>query len=98
MFWQLLILLVLLIPLLAVILDSQVGKALAARLEKGGRGRREEQLMEERIRYLEGEVERLSSEVRRLDEESSFLHELLADRPPPEEGGRRTLDAGDDPD
>lgn len=97
MFWQLLIFLVLLIPLLAVILDSQVGKALAARLEEGGGGRREE-LLQERIRYLEGEVERLSSEVQRLDEESSFLHELLADRPPPEEGGRRTLDAGDDPD
>lgn len=97
MFWQLLVLLVLLIPLLAVVLDSQVGKALAARLEEGGAGARND-LLQERIRYLEGEVERLSSEIQRLDEESEFLHKLLAERPPPDEGGGRALESGDDPD
>ena len=30
--------------------------------------------------FLEGEVERLNSELSRLDEESQFLHKLLEDR------------------
>lgn len=91
MFWQLLFLLVLLIPLLAIVLDSQVGKALAARLERTGPGEGDDHLLD-RIRYLEGEVERLTGEVERLDEESRFLHELLAERPPADE---RTLEAGE---
>lgn len=80
MFLQLILVLVVLIPLLAIVLDSQVGRALASRLE--GRG-----IMPptdsgaERIAFLEGEVERLASEVERLDEESRFLHKLLTERP-----------------
>ena len=47
MFLQLILILVVLIPLLAILLDSQVGKALASRLEKGGGGGREEEAVEE---------------------------------------------------
>ncbi len=90
MFWQLLLLLVLLIPLLAIVLDSQVGKALAARLEQRRLGEGDDALLE-RIRYLEGEVERLSSQVERLDEESDFLHDLLAERSSTDD---RTLEPG----
>lgn len=32
---------------------------------------------------LEGDVERLATEVSRLSEESEFLHKLLAERPSP---------------
>ena len=35
MFLQLILVLVVLIPLLAIVLDSQVGRALASRLERG---------------------------------------------------------------
>ncbi len=94
MFWQILFLLVLLIPLLAIILDSQVGKALAARLERRSLGEGDEYLLD-RLQYLEGEVERLTGEVERLDEESRFLHELLAERPPADE---RILEAGENDD
>lgn len=79
MFLQLILILVVLIPLLAIVLDSQVGRALASRLERrsiempGDVG-------SERLAFLEGEVERLASEVQRLDEESEFLHKLLAER------------------
>lgn len=97
MFWQVLFLLVILIPLLAIILDSQVGKALANRLEGPDADGLEEHLGD-RIRYLEGEVERLSSEVERLDEESDFLHQLLAERPPPDERSDRALEAGENDD
>jgi hypothetical protein len=93
MFLQLILVLVLLIPLLAIVLDSQVGRALASRLE--GRTLSEPQdLMAERMAYLEGEVERLTGELGRLGEESQFLHQLLADRQP-EEGA--ALPPGDEP-
>ncbi len=79
MFVQLVIILVLLIPILAIVLDSRVGQALASRLERRGLGSGEE-LEGERLAYLEGEVERLSGELQRLDDESQFLHNLLTER------------------
>jgi cell division protein FtsB len=77
------LLVALMIPLTAVILDSQVGRALAARLERdrelgGGDG------ASRRLSALEAEVERLAREVERLEEESTFLHRLLEQKPTPE--------------
>jgi hypothetical protein len=82
------LLVALLIPLIAVILDSQVGRALAARLE----GRSTDSPSERRLAALEGEVERITRELQRLDEESAFLHRLLEEKRPE---GRR-LPPGDD--
>jgi hypothetical protein len=79
MFWQLIFLLVLFIPILAIVLDSQLGRALAARLERRSIGEPSD-LMAERIAFLEGEVERLGSELSRLEEESQFLHRLLTEK------------------
>jgi len=92
MFLQLILVLVVLIPLLAIVLDSQVGRALASRLERRGLDAPQD-LTAERIAFLEGEVERLASEISRLDEESEFLHKLLAERHP-EEGA--ALPPGDE--
>ena len=83
MFLQLILVLVVLIPLLAIVLDSQVGRALASRLERRGLDGPPD-LMAERVAFLEGELERLTSEISRLDEESQFLHQLLAERRPDE--------------
>lgn len=80
MLWQMIFILVLLIPILAIVLDSQVGRALAARLERRGLSESDE-LLADRVAFLEGEVERLSGELMRLEEESEFLTKLLADRP-----------------
>jgi hypothetical protein len=44
--------------------------------------------------YLEGEVERLSQELVRLEEESQFLQQLLDERP----GGGGALPPGDEND
>lgn len=72
------LLVALMIPLTAVILDSQVGRALAARLE----GNRELGAgLSTRIAALESEVDRLSREVQRMDEENAFLQRLLEERP-----------------
>lgn len=71
----------LLIPLTAVILDSQVGKAMAARLE----GSREHAgSLPGRLTSLENEVDRLNQVVQRLEEETSFLQRLVEERPAPE--------------
>lgn len=87
----LILLLVVLIPLLAVVLDSRFGQALASRLERRGLEAPGD-LTAERIAYLEGEVERLTSEVLRLDEESQFVHRLLTERSSAEGGSLPTSD------
>lgn len=74
------LLVALMIPLVAVILDSQVGRAIAARLE-GGRG--SETLSERRLAALESEVDRLNRELQRLDDESEFIHKLLEEKRAP---------------
>jgi hypothetical protein len=74
----LVLLLVVLIPLVAIVLDSQVGRALASRLERRGLDAPSD-LTAERIAFLETEVERLANEVMRLDEEGQFVHKLLTE-------------------
>jgi len=80
--WAIIVLLflALLIPLIAVILDSQLGRALAARIE---RDREAGGALNERIAALEGEVDRLSREVQRLEEQTEFLHRLLEKKSTP---------------
>jgi len=90
MFWPVILFLALLIPILAIVLDSQVGRALASRLERRSLEQPDD-LTIERLGFLEGEVERLSEELARLDEESQFLHKLLEERP----GGAGALPPGD---
>ncbi len=75
------VLLILLIPILAIVLDSPVGRALAGRMERRGLSSGADQVTSERLSYLEGEVDRLTTEVRKLEEESQFLNNLLTDRP-----------------
>ena len=96
MFLQLILVLVVLIPLLAIVLDSQVGRALASRLERRGLDAPAD-ASAERLAYLESEVERLSAEVERLDEESEFVHRLLTERSQGSERARdgESLPAGD---
>jgi hypothetical protein len=77
------LLVALMIPLTAVILDSQVGRALAGRLERDRLPL--DTSGNQRLAALESEVERLSRELQRLDEESAFLHRLLESKRPPEQ-------------
>jgi hypothetical protein len=76
--WWFILFFALLIPLVAVVLDSQLGRALAALVESWGRSG--DLAGEPRVAALEGEVERLAVEVRRLEEQADFLQRLLTER------------------
>src|SRR5690606_6469535 len=80
MSWLVLVGLVLMIPLVAAVLDSPLGRALAARVER--RGLAGEEGLGTRGAALEAETERLSTEVQRLQEESEILRRLLEGRRP----------------
>lgn len=79
MFLTLIVLVALMIPLMALILDSQVGRALAARIERSNPPIGD--ASDQRLALLESEVERLAQEVGRLRQESDFMHRLLEERP-----------------
>ena len=83
MVW-LVVVLALMIPLIAVVLDSQLGRALAGRLEQDRRLGGDETVAR-RVTQLEAEIDRLNGEVARLDEETTFLHRLLENKPAAQE-------------
>lgn len=88
------LLFVLIIAMTSIILDSQLGRALAKRLERPEtRGA----VDDGRVDALEAEVERLAQELARLEEQGEFLQRLLAERPEPRAlpGADRTTE--DDP-
>jgi hypothetical protein len=80
--WALVIIVVLLIPILAIVLDSQIGKALAERLSSG----RVPDDVETRLESLEGEVRYLTATLEELREETEFVRSLV-------EGPREGSDA-----
>lgn len=80
MLWIALIVLAFMIPeILSTVLDSRLGRALAARVEDRRVGPGDDVVVD-RVRYLEGEVDRLSRDVQRLHEEGEFLQRLLTER------------------
>lgn len=84
MVW-LVVLIALMIPLIAVVLDSQLGRALAGRIE-GERRLGGDDAAGRRLAQLETEIDRLNREILRLDEETTFLHKLLEEKPAPQSG------------
>ena len=80
MWWLVIIVFAFLIPeILSTILESRIGRAVAARIESRGRAGGADGL-QGRIRYLEAEVDRLSQDVQRLTEETEFFQKLLTER------------------
>jgi len=80
MWWIVIIVVALLIPeVLSTILESRLGRAIAAQVERRGEAVTSDGLSD-RVRLLEGEVERLTEDVRRLSEESDFFQKLLTER------------------
>lgn len=87
--WVFVVILALMIPILAIVLDSQVGNALADRIS-GDEDRPEP---ERRLEEVEAELRYLSETVENLREETEFVRALVEGREEDEEEGR--LDAGD---
>lgn len=78
MLWFVLIV-ALMIPLVAIVLDSSLIRAVVNRLERPDTGA--DPALLRRVQQLEGEIERLNGEVLRLEEETTFLHRLLENKP-----------------
>lgn len=96
MVWAFVIILVLLIPLLAIVIDSPAGQALAERISGSARGDPD---VDARLEALEAEVRYLNESVESLREESRFLRSLVEGPERPEgltgEGDRPRLQTGE---
>ena len=80
----LILLVALLIPIMGIVIDSPIGRALARRLE--GPDQTPPQLAElaRKVELLEAEVDDLGRSVTQLQEENQFLQRLLEESPRPQ--------------
>jgi uncharacterized SAM-binding protein YcdF (DUF218 family) len=73
------LLVALLIPILGIVVDSPIGRALARRLEGPQETPPDVALLAKRVELLEAEVDDLNRSVQSLQDETTFLQRLLAD-------------------
>ncbi|HET7599260.1 MAG TPA: hypothetical protein VFK09_03155 [Gemmatimonadales bacterium] len=78
----LILLVALMIPILGILIDSPIGRALARRLEGPGAAPPELGELAKKVELLEAEVDDLTRSVKNLEEENRFLQRLLAEPPP----------------
>ncbi len=83
LFLGLILLVALMIPIVGILVDSPIGRAVARRLEGGGEVAPQLAELAQKVEVLEGEVEDLSRAIETLKEENQFFQRLL------EEGGSR---------
>ena len=82
---ELLVFALLLIPILAILIDSPIGRALARRVEGPVEAAPPPVLeLAKKVQLLETEMDDLHRAVEQLQEENQFLQKLL------EDGGRRS--------
>lgn len=86
--WALVILVMLMIPLLAIVIDSDFGRAFARRISRDSPAGDEE--MAARVERLEGEVRYLGETLEALREETTFVRSLLENK-----SEQRSLPPGD---
>lgn len=86
--WAFVILVMLMIPLLAIVIDSEFGRAFARRISGDATAGDEDLAV--RIERLEGEVRYLGEALEALHEETTFLRSLLENKSEP-----RSLPPGD---
>jgi len=73
----LVLLVALMIPIVGIVIDSPIGRALARRLEGPEQTPPAVQDLVKKLDLLEAEVDDLTRAVRSLEEESQFLHRML---------------------
>jgi len=77
----LLVFVALLIPMVAIVVDSPIGRALARRLEGPPQLPSEVSELAKKVDLLEAEIEDLARSVQTLQDENAFLQRLLEDGP-----------------
>ncbi len=80
-FLGLILLVALLIPIMGIVVDSPIGRAIARRLEGGEQTPPPLADLARKVEILESEVEDLQRNVTALQEENQFLQRLLEDQP-----------------
>jgi uncharacterized SAM-binding protein YcdF (DUF218 family) len=80
MFLGIILLVALLIPIIGIVIDSPIGRALARRLEGPEQAPPSLVDLAKKVELLEGEVDDLHQSVRALQEENQFLQRLLEDQ------------------
>jgi hypothetical protein len=75
----LILLLALLIPIMGIVIDSPIGRALARRLEGPQQIPPGLDELAKKVDLLEAEVDDLNRSVQALQDETAFLQRLLAD-------------------
>ena len=75
----LVVLIALMIPIVAIVIDSPVGRALARRLEGPNQSPPEIATLAKRVDLLESDVDELTRVVGALREENQFLQRLAED-------------------
>ena len=73
------LLVALLIPILGIVVDSPIGRALARRLEGPQQTPPDVLALAKRVDLLEAEVDDLTRGMQSLQDENAFLQRLLAD-------------------
>ena len=77
----LVLLVALMIPILGIVIDSPIGRALARRLEGPEQTQPALSDLAKKVELLEAEVDDLTRAVKNLEEENQFLHQLLESPP-----------------
>ena len=91
MHWAVIIGLVLMIPILAIVLDSSVGQAWANRIARDDEAGKSPEI-DSRVGELEAEVKYLAESMESLREETEFVRRLIEGA---DEGGSTRLGPGD---
>lgn len=73
----LLVFVALMIPIVAILVDSPLGRSIARRLEGGGTGTGELGDLHRKVELLESEVEELHRSVSGMKDELQFVQRLL---------------------
>ena len=79
----LLVFVALMIPIVAILVDSPLGRSIARRLEGESRGGGELQSLQRKVELLEGEVEDLHRSMSGMKDELQFVQRLLEKPKPP---------------
>lgn len=77
----LILLVALLIPIIGIVIDSPIGRALARRLEGPQQTPAALGELAKKVELLEAEMDDLTRSVHNLEEENQFLQRLLAEPP-----------------